>query len=190
MQCDSVEHKCQLSDLPLMRWHLWQEERKLLLCKTHTQKKLLLRTDKETLKGIKSFYISYICKRLLKSLTVYLLCVRVVNTGGKTGNRTHISASKICANLKHVHILLMLRSRWVCTDPDDCSSCQIRQCSVTNVTLNCVHIPPSVLQPGANELSSCLDCITGNYTLQVPTDSCSDFAVVYWCFYYTSLFNT
>lgn len=52
MQCDSVQHKCQLSDLPLMRWHLWQEGRKLLLCKTHT-KKLLLRTDKETLKGIK-----------------------------------------------------------------------------------------------------------------------------------------
>lgn len=52
MQRDSVQHKCQLSDLPLIRWHLWQEGRKLLLCKTHT-KKLLLRTDQEMLEGIK-----------------------------------------------------------------------------------------------------------------------------------------
>lgn len=35
MLCDLVQHKCQLSDSPLMRWHLWQEGRKLLLWKTH-----------------------------------------------------------------------------------------------------------------------------------------------------------
>lgn len=66
---DSVQHKCRLSDLPLMRRHLRQGgRRKLLLWKTHRwacharkkgwgwEGKILscfLRADKETLKGIK-----------------------------------------------------------------------------------------------------------------------------------------
>lgn len=66
---DSVQQKCRLSDLPLMRRHLRQEgRRKLLLWKTHRwachgKKKqwkwikknasCFLRADKETLKGIK-----------------------------------------------------------------------------------------------------------------------------------------
>lgn len=49
-----------------------------------------------------------ICKVLLKSLAVYLLCVRAVSTAERRGNRKHNSASKMCANLKLFHILLML----------------------------------------------------------------------------------
>lgn len=88
MLCDWVQHKCQLSDLPLMRWHLWQEGRKLLLWKTHGKRKkkgrekgeknthvLLLRVDKETLKGIKLFYISYICMSPLKCSTLFIYTV-------------------------------------------------------------------------------------------------------------------
>lgn len=74
---DWVQHKCQLSDLPLMRWHLWQEGRKLLLLEK-TQKYtdvLPLRADKKMLKGIKLFYISYICMSVLKCSTLFVYTV-------------------------------------------------------------------------------------------------------------------
>lgn len=49
--------------------------------KKKTQKHVdvqLLKADKETLKGITLFYISYICMPLLKCLTLFIYCVRVV----------------------------------------------------------------------------------------------------------------
>lgn len=111
-----------------------------------------------------------------------------MSTAERKGNRKHNSASKMCANLKLFHILLMLLRRWVCIDPDDCRSCHVRQRSVAGVTLNSAQLALSVLSPVTNELSNCLDCITDNYTLPVQTATCTDFAVVSIKFYLTNIF--
>lgn len=110
MLCDWVQHKCQHRDLPLMRWHLWKEGRKLLLWKTHKKHTdvLLLRADKETLKGIKLFYISYICMSPIKCSTLFIYTVLglwiQLRWRGIESVTVH---QKNVWNLKHRHIASM-----------------------------------------------------------------------------------